>query len=202
VAVSSNGVHVCKDGEYLGCIEISDEIKSESASLVASLHQKGIHTAMLTGDSHQAADWVAKELGVGRVHAELMPHDKTAVLSTLIAERSSKNAVVFVGDGINDAPALSLADVGIAMGSLGSDAAIEAADIVIMDDDISKIDTALLICRKTNSIVRQNIAFSLGIKLLVMVLGTLGFANMWAAVFADVGVAFIAILNSFRAFKL
>lgn len=200
--VSSNGVHVCEDGEYLGCIEIDDEIKSESASLIATLHQKGINTVMLTGDSHQAADWVAKELGLGSVHAELMPQDKTAVLSTLIAERSSKNAVVFVGDGINDAPALSLADVGIAMGSLGSDAAIEAADIVIMDDDISKINTALSICRKTNSIVRQNIAFSLGVKLLVMVLGTLGFANMWAAVFADVGVAFIAILNSFRAFKL
>lgn len=201
-AVLSNGVHVCEDGEYLGCIEIADEIKSESASLVATLHQKGINTVMLTGDSRQAADWVAKELGLGSVHAELMPQDKTAVLSTLIAERSSKNSVVFVGDGINDAPALSLADVGIAMGSLGSDAAIEAADIVIMDDDISKINTSLSLCSKTNSIVRQNIAFSLGVKLLVMVLGTLGFANMWAAVFADVGVAFIAILNSFRAFKL
>ncbi len=205
VSISPSGatsVHVCEDGEYLGCIEIADEVKPESASLVASLHQKGINTVMLTGDSLQSAEHAAKVIGVGSVHAQLMPDDKTTVLSTLIAERSSKTSVVFVGDGINDAPALSLADVGIAMGSLGSDAAIEAADIVIMDDDISKIDTALSICRKTNSIVRQNIAFSLGIKLLVMVLGTLGFANMWAAVFADVGVAFIAILNSFRAFKL
>ncbi len=156
---------------------------------------------MLTGDQKAVGEAVARELGLDEVHAELLPADKVSKVETLLAEERGKQKLAFVGDGINDAPVLTRADIGIAMGSMGSDAAIEAADVVLMDDDTEKIARVIKIARKTMVIVRQNIVFALGIKFLVLLLGALGYANMWAAVFADVGVSVIAILNAMRTLR-
>lgn len=192
-------VHVAKEKEYLGYLVIGDEIKSDSKQAVASLYHEGIkNIVMLTGDRKEAALAVADELGINQVYAELLPADKVDRVEELLAQRGEKEALIFVGDGINDAPVLARADVGIAMGGLGQDAAIEAADIVIMTDEPSKIALAMKIARKTLKIVKQNIVFAIGVKVLVLILAALGIANMWLAIFADVGVAFIAILNAMR----
>ncbi len=193
--------YLADEKKCIGYITISDVIKKESVSGVKKLYSQGVKKIiMLTGDRKEAADSVAAELGIKNVHSELLPGDKLVVLEKIINENQSGHTV-FVGDGINDAPALTRADVGIAMGALGQDAAIEAADIVLMDDNPAKIATVQNIGRKTLAIVRQNIVFALGIKVLVMVLGVLGMADMWLAVFADVGVAVIAILNAMRMLK-
>lgn len=193
-------VYVARGGKYIGHIVISDEIKSDSAAAIKALSAAGIGTVMLSGDKKSVADSVGKTLGLGEVHAELLPADKVSLMESIIDRGNGK--VAFVGDGINDAPVLMRADVGIAMGVLGSDAAIEAADVVLTDDKPSKIATAIKISKKTGSIVRQNIVFSLFVKAVVLVLGALGIAPMAVAVFADVGVAVIAILNSIRAMKI
>lgn len=194
-------VHVAVDGRYAGYIRITDRIKSDARDAVREMHAIGIrNTVMLTGDRQVTAETVAGELKIDEVRAELLPQDKVQCLEAIIGE--AKNGVAYVGDGINDAPVLARADVGIAMGAMGADAAIEAADVVIMDDKPSQIATAVRIARKTMGIVKQNIIFALGIKGLVLVLGALGIANMWMAVFADVGVSVIAILNSMRALRL
>ncbi len=195
-------VHVAADGEYLGHIVISDEVKEDAKEAITALKAAGVRkTVMLTGDAREVGEAVAAELGLDEVHAQLLPADKVDRVEALLAEKSPKGALVFVGDGINDAPVLSRADVGIAMGSLGSDAAIEAADVVLMDDKPSKIALAISIARRTLSIVYQNIGFSLAVKALVLVLGAIGYANMWEAVFADVGVMVLAVLNAMRALK-
>ena len=193
-------VHVSVDGEYMGHVVISDQIKPDAKEAVAALKAAGVRkTVMLTGDSNQVGQAVASQLGVDEVHAQLLPAQKVEQAERLLQEKRAREQLVFVGDGINDAPVLSRADIGIAMGALGSAAAIEAADIVLMDDKPSKIASAIRISRKTLRIVRQNIVFALGVKAVVLVLGALGMANMWAAVFADVGVSVIAILNATRA---
>lgn len=193
-------VYVAADGEFIGSIVIADRIKEDSKEAVKELYSAGVFdTVMLTGDSRDNAEPVAKELGIKRYLAELLPADKVSETEKIISESSGK--VAFVGDGINDAPVLALADVGIAMGGIGSDAAIEAADIVLMDDKPSKIPVGIKIARKTMRIVRQNITFALGVKGIILILSAAGIANMWEAVFADVGVAFIAILNSMRTLK-
>ena len=195
-------VHVASEGEYLGHIVISDEVKEDAARAVSDLKALGVaRTVMLTGDAQAVGESVGKQLGLDEVHAQLLPADKVEWVEALLAKKTGKGCLAFVGDGINDAPVLSRADVGIAMGGLGSDAAIEAADVVLMDDKPSKIAVAIRIAQKTLVIVRQNIAFALGVKALVLVLGALGQANMWEAVFADVGVSVIAILNAMRAMK-
>ena len=195
-------VYVALEGEYLGCIIISDTIKAGVKEAVRALKQSGVSkTVMLTGDRKEAALSVAKELGIDEVHYELLPGDKVEEVEKLLQNTGDKKRLAFVGDGINDAPVLARADIGMAMGSLGSDAAIEAADIVIMDDDIRKIAKVRKISRKTMAIVKENIVFALGVKGLVLVLGAIGMASMWAAVFADVGVAVIAILNSMRTLR-
>lgn len=193
-------VHVAVDGLYAGHIVISDQVKAGAAEAIASLRKLGVKkTVMLTGDSKAVAENVARQLGVDEMYAELLPADKVEKLEELLRNKPAKSVLAFVGDGINDAPTLARADVGIAMGALGTDAAIEAADVVLMDDDPKKIATAVQISSKTLSIARQNIAFALGVKGLVLLLGALGVANMWEAVFADVGVAVLAILNASRA---
>lgn len=193
-------VHITVDGFYAGHIVISDEIKEDAAEAVRALKAAGVRrTVMLTGDSSAVAADVAAQLKLDDYRAELLPGDKVDAVERLLSETSPGGRLAFVGDGINDAPVLTRADIGIAMGGLGSDAAIEAADIVLMDDKPSKIATAMRISRKTLRIVKQNIVFALGIKALVLLLGAFGMANMWEAVFADVGVAFIAILNATRA---
>ena len=203
VSALGTAVHICCDAKYLGYILISDSIKEDAFKTILQIKQKGIKTCMLTGDKEENATLTANELGIDKVYAELLPQDKVKILGEILNKKiNPKKAVAYVGDGINDAPVLASSDVGIAMGSLGSDAAIEAADIVITDDKLSKISLACRICRKTNRIVKQNVAFAIGVKLLVMVLGVFGIANMWAAVFADVGVAFIAILNAMRSFSV
>ena len=190
---------VAENGAYKGCITIADEIKDGVKDAIASIKKCGIdNVVMLTGDKKEVADSVAKELGIDTVCAELMPGDK---VEQLLREKDEDSTLIFTGDGINDAPVLMRADVGIAMGAMGQDAAIEAADIVLIDDDPGKIAVAYAIARKTVRIVQQNIVFALAVKIIVMVLGALGFANMWAAVFADVGVAFLAIINATRALK-
>ena len=195
-------VYVAVDGAYLGCIVISDTIKTGVKEAIAALKQSGVSkTVMLTGDRKEAALAVAKELGIDEVHYELLPGNKVEEVESLLNNAGKKNRLAFVGDGINDAPVLARVDIGIAMGSLGSDAAIEAADIVIMDDDIRKIAKVMKISRKTMAIVKENIVFALGVKGLVLILGAIGMASMWAAVFADVGVAVIAILNSMRTLR-
>ena len=195
-------VHVSLDGEYVGHIVISDELKPDAAEAIAELKRRGVRkTVMLTGDAKSVGESVAKELGIDEVHAQLLPGDKVDRVEALLKEKSPRGKLAFVGDGINDAPVLSRADIGIAMGALGSDAAIEAADIVLMDDKPSKIAVAMSIAKKTLRIVHQNIVFALGVKALVLLLGAAGMANMWEAVFADVGVSFIAILNASRALK-
>lgn len=192
-------VHVAVDGVYAGHIVISDVIKPGAHSAISGLHALGVKKCvMLTGDSAAAAEQVAREVGVDQVHAQLLPGDKVAQVETLLKESAGKGALVFVGDGINDAPVLARADVGVAMGALGSDAAIEAADVVLMDDDPRKLCDAVRIARKTERIVKENIVFSLAVKVGVMVLSTLGLTSLWAAVFADVGVCFLAILNAIR----
>lgn len=195
-------VHVAVDGKYAGYLIISDEEKPDSAKAVQALKQCGIRkTVMLTGDNRYTAETVAKGLGLDEVYAELLPMDKVGKVEELLAEKSVRGKLVFVGDGINDAPVLARADVGVAMGALGSDAAIEAADVVIMTDEPSKLATVMRIAKKTLAIVRENIVFALAIKAAVLVLGACGLANMWLAVFADVGVAVLAILNSIRALR-
>ena len=190
-------IHVACEGTYLGHIIINDEIKSDAASAIKDLRSLGIKkTVMLTGDKEKVAAKIAKETFVDEYHAELLPSEKVDQLELLF---DGKSKVAFVGDGINDAPVLTRADVGIAMGAMGSDAAIESADVVLMDDKPSKIAKAVLISRKTMNIVWQNIIFSLGVKGIILILGALGIANMWIAVFGDVGVLVIAILNSMRA---
>lgn len=196
-------VYVSCDGEYAGCIVISDVIKENSKKAISSLKKSGIDkTVMLTGDSKQAAERVAKSLGLDEYHAELLPADKVEWVEKLLSQKSAKKKLAFVGDGINDAPVLSRADIGIAMGALGSDAAIEAADIVLMDDDPSKIALARKISVHTLKIVKENIVFALAIKAICLVLGALGIANMWVAIFADVGVMILAVLNAIRALKI
>ena len=192
-------VHVAVDGRYAGYLVISDLPKEDAREAIAALKAHGVHqTVMLTGDSEDAARAAAEALGVDRYHAQLLPADKVTLLEQLLAQRSARGKVAFVGDGINDAPVLTRADIGIAMGALGSDAAIEAADIVLMDDRPSKLATAIAISRKTLRIVHQNIWFALLVKFGVLILGAMGYASMWAAVFSDVGVAFLAILNATR----
>ncbi|MBR5684152.1 MAG: cadmium-translocating P-type ATPase [Ruminococcus sp.] len=196
-------VHISDNGQYAGHIVISDRIKETSQSAVKRLKSRGVkQTVMLTGDSSSAAEAAMKELGLDKAYSELLPADKVDKVEELLKEKTPKGSLVFVGDGINDAPVLSRADVGIAMGSLGSDAAIEAADIVLMDDDPEKIALAMDISKRTLGIVYQNIIFALGVKFIVLLLGALGIANMWLAVFADVGVSVIAILNAMRAMKI
>ena len=195
-------VHVESQGVYLGHIVISDEVKEDAAQAIADLKAIGVRkTVMLTGDAQAVGEDVAQRLGLDEVHAQLLPADKVDRVEALLQEKTGKGRLAFVGDGINDAPVLSRADLGIAMGGLGSDAAIEAADVVLMDDKPSKIAVAIRVARKTLRIVRQNIVFALGVKLLVLALGAVGLANMWEAVFADVGVSVIAILNAMRAMK-
>ena len=193
-------VYVSIDRKFQGCIVISDEIKKDSYSTIANLKKSGIFTEMLTGDSRIAAEKVEEILGLDKVYAELLPENKVEKIEELIS--TSKGRVLFVGDGINDAPVLTRADVGIAMGGLGSDAAIEAADVVIMDDKPSKVVDAIEIAKKTITIVKQNIAFAIGVKVLFLILGGLGLMTMWGAVFADVGVTFIAVLNASGAMLL
>ena len=191
-------VHVALDGKYLGCLVIADQIKDTTPDVIAKLHAQGVYTVMLTGDSRKVGDAVGARIGLDEVHAQLLPADKVNELEALMEKRASAGALAYVGDGVNDAPVLSRADVGIAMGAMGSDAAIEAADVVFMDDDLEKLPEAMSIARKCMSIAWQNIVFSLVVKGLFLLLGALGKANMWAAVFADVGVTVIAVLNSTR----
>ena len=195
-------VHVAVDGKYAGYIVISDEIKDDAKQAIADLHKMGVRkTVMLTGDRTATGESVAKEIGIDEAHCELMPADKVSHVERLIGERRKNGTLAFVGDGINDAPVLARADLGIAMGALGSDAAIEAADIVLMNDKPSSIATAIAISRKTHRIVNENIAFALIVKAIVLVLSALGKTTMWAAVFADVGVSVLAILNAMRALR-
>lgn len=196
-------VYISVEGKYAGCIVISDVVKETSKQALADLKQYGIKkNVMLTGDTKKTADKVALELGLDEVHSELLPADKVAEVEKLLANKGEKELLAFVGDGINDAPVLSRADVGIAMGALGSDAAIEAADIVLMDDDPQKISLAMKIAKKTLGIANQNIAFSLLVKFACLILVAVGKANMWIAIFADVGVMVIAVLNATRALRL
>lgn len=196
-------VHVSVDGAYAGHIVISDEVKPDAKEAIAALKELGVRkTVMLTGDAKAVGESVAADLGLDAVYTQLLPGDKVDRMEDLLKERVGKGKLAFVGDGMNDAPVLSRADVGIVMGGMGSDAAIEAADIVLMDDKPSKIASAIRIARRTHRIVNQNIVFALAVKALVLLLGALGVANMWEAVFADVGVSVIAILNAMRALKV
>lgn len=196
-------IYLACDGKYSGSIVIEDEIKQDAPAAIRQLKSSGIRkTVMLTGDADAVGQKVSKRLGLDQAYTELLPADKVDRVEALLREKTEKGKLVFVGDGINDAPVLARADVGIAMGGLGSDAAIEAADVVLMTDEPSKIATVMKIARKTIRIANQNIVFALGIKFLVLILGALGYANMWAAVFADVGVSVIAILNAIRAMRV
>lgn len=195
-------VYVAIDGVYAGCITISDVVKPTSKEAIAGLKAGGIKTVMLTGDTAKTAQRVGTELGLDEIHSELLPADKVAQVERLLGEKGAKENLAFVGDGINDAPVLSRADIGVAMGALGSDAAIEAADVVLMDDDPAKLALAMRISTRTLKIVRQNIVFALAVKLVCLVLGAIGIANMWVAIFADVGVMVLAVLNATRALKI
>lgn len=196
-------VHVAVDGKYIGYIVIADEIKNDAAKAIQALKTEKVkQTVMLTGDSKSIGEHVAKKLGLDKAYTELLPADKVEKLEELFAEKTEKGKLVFVGDGVNDAPVLARADIGIAMGGVGSDAAIEAADVVIMTDEPSKIATAIKVSKKTLRIVKQNIVFALGVKGIVLVLGAIGMASMWTAVFADVGVSVIAILNAIRVLNI
>ena len=195
-------VHVAVDGAYAGCILIADQVKPGAKDAIAALRRVGVtRTVMLTGDRDAVAQQVAAELGIDEVHSELLPADKVSRVEAILESKGRSGTVAFVGDGINDAPVLSRADVGIAMGALGSDAAIEAADVVLMDDDPRKIAAAIAIAKKCLRIVYQNIVFAIGVKAVCLVLGALGIAGMWAAIFADVGVMVIAVLNAIRAMR-
>ena len=192
-------VHVATDGAYAGHIVIEDRIKATSAQAISALRQAGVkRIVMLTGDAKPVAEHVASRLGVDEVHSELLPGDKVNKVEALLAKVGK---LAFAGDGINDAPVLARADIGIAMGAMGSDAAIEAADVVLMDDDPVQIAKAIRIARKCVSIVRQNVVFSLGVKFACLALGAFGIANMWTAIFADVGVMVLAVLNAIRGLK-
>lgn len=192
-------VHMAVDGKYAGHILISDIIKPHAKEAIENLKKAGItRTVMLTGDGKKVAESVAADLGIGEVHSELLPADKVSKVEELLSNKSEKEKLAFVGDGINDAPVLSRADIGIAMGALGSDAAIEAADVVLMDDDPLKIGKAIRIAKKCMRIVYENIYFAIGVKLICLVLGAFGIANMWIAIFADVGVMVLAVLNAIR----
>ena len=196
-------VYVAVDGVYAGCITISDVVKPASKNAIAKLKENGIkQTIMLTGDAKRTADKVAAEIGVDVVKSELLPADKVTEVENLLEMKGKKENLAFVGDGINDAPVLSRADIGIAMGALGSDAAIEAADIVLMDDNPEKISLAMKISVKTLAIVRQNIVLALAVKAVCLILGAFGIANMWIAIFADVGVMVLAVLNAPRALRI
>lgn len=196
-------VYMAIDHQYAGCIVISDVVKATSQVAIKSLKDQGIkETIMLTGDSNQVAQKVAKEIGIDRVYSELLPADKVEKVEDILQNKGEKEKVAFVGDGINDAPVLSRVDIGIAMGALGSDAAIEAADIVLMDDDPAKISLAMKISLKTLRIVKENIVFALAVKFICLFLGAIGIANMWLAIFADVGVMVIAVINATRALKI
>lgn len=196
-------VYIAKEGIFQGAIVISDTVKEGAKEAITNMKQIGVKKCvMLTGDRFEAAEAVAQEIGIDEVHAELLPADKVSQVEELLHKQREKEKLAFIGDGINDAPVLTRSDVGIAMGSMGSDAAIEAADVVLMDDNIGKIASIVRISRKTLLIVKQNIVFALGVKILVLALGACGVANMWEAVFADVGVSVIAILNSMRALKM
>ena len=191
------------DGEYAGHIVISDVVKPHAKEAIERLKHSGVEkTVMLTGDTRRVAEQVAKDLGVDEVHSDLLPADKVAQVEKLLAAKGDRDKLAFVGDGINDAPVLSRADIGIAMGAMGSDAAIEAADVVLMDDDPMKIAKAIRISRKCIGIVYQNIVFALVVKFACLALGALGIANMWAAIFADVGVMVLAVLNAIRALRV
>jgi len=193
-------VHMAVDGAYAGYIVISDVVKPTAKAAISALHKAGIKkTIMLTGDAKVVADSVAKELGIDEVYSELLPADKVSKVEEILSQKGEKEKLAFVGDGINDAPVLGRADIGIAMGALGSDAAIEAADIVLMDDDPLKISKAIKISKKCIRIVYENIYFAIGVKIICLVLGALGIANMWLAIFADVGVMIIAVINAIRA---
>ena len=191
-------VYVARDGAYLGCAVIADQVKDTAPAAISDLKRRGIRTVMLTGDSQAVGEAVAAKLGLDEVHAQLLPGDKVDRLEELLARKSANGVLAYVGDGVNDAPVLSRADVGIAMGGMGSDAAIEAADVVLMDDDPAKLTEAMDIARKCLRIVRENFVFALAVKALFLMLGAFGVASMWEAVFADVGVAVIAILNASR----
>ena len=196
-------MHVAVDGEYAGHIVISDKVKDDAYAAIKDLKDSGVRkTVMLTGDKEEIGQDVAKVVGVDECHAELLPADKLRILEELLENKSENGSLAFVGDGINDAPALARADVGIAMGGLGSDAAIDAADVVLMDDKPSKIALAIKVARKTLRISTQNIVFAIGIKVLIIILATFGLAAMWMAVFADVGVMVIAVLNAMRALRI
>ena len=195
-------VYVAIDGVYAGCITISDVVKPTSKEAIAGLKAGGIKTVMLTGDTARTAQRVGTELGLAEIHSELLPADKVAQVERLLGEKGAKENLAFVGDGINDAPVLSRADIGVAMGALGSDAAIEAADVVLMDDDPAKLALAMRISTRTLTIVRQNIVFALAVKLVCLLLGAIGIANMWVAIFADVGVMVLAVLNATRALRI
>ena len=195
-------VYIAIDGAYAGCITIADVIKPTSKDAIHGLKKSGIKTVMLTGDTKKTADKVAAEVGVDMVRSELLPADKVSEVEALLEQKQKKENLAFVGDGINDAPVLSRADIGIAMGALGSDAAIEAADVVLMDDDPAKIALAMKISMKTLRIVRENIVFALAVKAVCLILGALGIANMWIAIFADVGVMVIAVINATRALRI
>ena len=196
-------MHVALDGKYAGYILIADEIKGDAPKAIKELKANGVlSTVMLTGDVQVVADKVAAETGIDKVYAGLLPGDKVTILEGLMKERQVGGKLVFVGDGINDAPVLARADIGVAMGGVGSDAAIEAADMVIMTDEPSKLATGIKISRRTISIARQNTTLAISIKLLVLALSAVGMASMWAAVFSDIGVTVIAVLNAMRALQV
>ena len=196
-------VYIASEKKYIGAIIIEDEIKLEAEKAFRGLHNEGIErTVMLTGDSKAVGEAVAKKLRISEVHTELLPGDKVEQIEKLLREKTGKDKIAFVGDGINDAPVLTRVDIGIAMGSMGSDAAIEAADVVLMDDNLTKIPFVIKVAKGTMKIAKQNIAFALGVKVLILILGAFGEANMWQAVFADVGVSVIAILNAMRALRI
>ena len=195
-------IHLAADGRYAGRLVISDQVKPGAREAIQALKEAGVgRTVMLTGDSQAAGQAVGRELGLDQVYAQLLPGDKVDRVEALLAEKNPGQTLVYVGDGINDAPVLSRADVGVAMGAMGSDAAIEAADVVLMDDDLGKLARAVAIARKTMTIVKENTIFAIGVKLAVLVLSALGYVGLWWAVFADVGVSVIAILNSSRMLK-
>ena len=195
-------VYTAKNSKFLGHIVISDKLKEDAQKAIIELKKLKLQTVMLTGDTEESGLAVAKELNIDKAYTQLLPIDKVDKIEDIIEQKTKNKSVIFVGDGINDAPVLTRADVGIAMGGLGSDAAIEAADVVIMDDKPTKVATAIKIAKQTLTIVKENIAFALGIKVLFLILGAFGFVTMWGAVFADVGVTLIAVLNSLRALKI
>ena len=199
---TKNQIYVSRNNNYIGSIEVSDKIKEDSYKTVKELKKHNVKKiVMLTGDKDEVSKEVSEKLGLDEYHSELLPQDKVKIVEDLMKNKSEKSKLLFVGDGINDAPVLALSDIGVAMGGLGSDAAIEAADIVIMTDEPSKIAEVINVSKRTMKIVEENIIFALTVKVLVLILASLGIATMWAAVFADVGVSVLAILNALRILK-